>query len=168
MLKFLIPLLFLFIFLYSATKKIKLYPTFIEGAKKGIPLAVSIFPYLVSIFILTSLFEQSGLSSFFLRILSPVFTFFGIPKELCSLVLIKPFSGSGALGTLSSIFTTYGVDSYISRCASVIYGSSETVFYIASVYFCSNKKHNLLKPIIISLVATFISCVFACFICKIL
>ena len=168
MLKYLIPSLFLFVFVYSAIKKVKLYPTFTDGAKKGIPLAVSIFPYLVSIFILTELFDKSGLSVLILRVLSPVFNFFGIPKELCSLVLIKPFSGSGALGTLSNIFSTYGVDSYISRCACVIYGSSETVFYIASVYFVSGKKHNLFKPIIISLVATFLSCVFACFICRIL
>lgn len=168
MLKYLIPLLFLFTFLFATVKKVKLYPAFLDGAKKGIPLAVSVFPYLVSIFILTNLFEISGLSAFFLKILAPVFNFFGIPKELCNLVLIKPFSGSGALATLSNIFTTYGVDSYISRCACVIYGSSETVFYIASVYFCSEKKHNLTKPIIISLVATFFSCAFACFICKIL
>ena len=168
MLKYLIPSLFLFVFVYSAIKKVKLYPTFTDGAKKGIPLAVSIFPYLVSIFILTELFDKSGLSVLILRVLSPVFNFFGIPNELCSLVLIKPFSGSGALATLSKIFTTYGVDSYISRCASVIYGSSETVFYIAAVYFAGAKTKKLLTPIIISLIASFCSCIFACFICKVI
>ena len=83
-------------------------------------------------------------------------------------MLIKPFSGSGALAVLSDIFTEYGVDSYLSRCACVIYGSSETVFYIAAVYFAGAKTKNLLKPIIISLVASFASCVFACFICRIM
>ncbi len=168
MFKLIVPLLFLFVFVFATIKKVKLYPTFTDGAKKGIPLAISVFPYLVSIFILTELFKISGLSAFFIKILSPVFNFFGIPNELCELVLIKPFSGSGALATLSNIFNTYGVDSYISRCACVIYGSSETVFYIAGVYFCSGKKHNLKGPIIISLVANFISCAFACLICKVL
>ena len=165
---YLLPLILLFVFVYAHFKKVKLYPTFTNGVKKGIPLALSVFPYLVSIFVLTSLFETSGLANFFIKILSPVFNLFGIPKELCSLVLIKPFSGSGSLATLSSIFNTYGVDSYLSRCACVIYGSSETVFYIASVYFVSEKKHNLKAPIIISLFANFFSCVFACFICKVL
>ena len=92
----------------------------------------------------------------------------GIPKELTKLVLIKPFSGSGSLAVLTDIFTKYGVDSYLSRCACVIYGSSETVFYIAAVYFAGAKTKKLAVPIIISLIASFFSCVFACLICKIL
>ena len=166
--KYFIPLIILFIFLIAVFKKIKLYDTFTNGAKSAVPYLVGIFPFLVSIFILTELFEKSGLSDLIADLFSPVFNFFGIPKELTKLVLIKPFSGSGSLAMLSEIFKEYGVDAYISRCACVIYGSSETVFYIASVYFVSGKKHKLTLPIIISLTATFFSCVFACFICKIL
>ncbi|MBR5388246.1 MAG: spore maturation protein, partial [Clostridia bacterium] len=77
-------------------------------------------------------------------------------------------SGSGALATLSDIYAEYGADGYIARCASVIYGSSETVFYIAAVYFAGSKTKNLFKPIAISLLASFLSCVFACFICRIM
>ena len=166
--KYVIPLLFLTIFIVAFIKKIKVYDTFIEGAKDAIPFAVNLFPYLVCIFILTNLFEVSGITAFLTKVLSPVFSFFGIPKELTSLVLIKPFSGSGALATLSEIFNTYGVDSYLSRCACVIYGSSETVFYIAAVYFAGAKKRNLTTPILISLFAGLVSNVFACFICKIM
>lgn len=165
---YLIPVLFLAVLIYAFIKKVKPYDAFTEGAKSAIPFAVKLFPYLVSIFVLTELFEISGLSSFFTKLLAPVFKVLGIPQELTKLVLIKPFSGSGALALLSEIFSTYGVDSYISRCASVIYGSSETVFYIASVYFAGAKTNKLLAPIIISLIASFISCVFACFICLIL
>ena len=111
---------------------------------------------------------MSGLSDFFSDLLAPVFNILGIPKELTKLVLIKPFSGSGALAILSEIFTKYGVDSYLARCACVIYGSSETVFYIAAVYFAGAKTKKLLTPIVISLFASFASCVFACFICLIL
>ncbi len=163
-----IPILFLVILIFSFFKKVKPYDAFTDGAKSAVPFAVSIFPYLVSIFILTELFEASGLSDLFTNLLAPVFRLLGIPKELTKLVLIKPFSGSGALALLSEIFTTYGVDSYLARCACVIYGSSETVFYIASVYFAGAKTKKLLKPIIISLVASFFSCVFACFICLIM
>ena len=163
-----IPVFFLIILLVSLFKKVKPYDAFTQGAKSAIPFAVSVFPYLVSIFVMTELFEISGLSALLTKVLSPVFGFLGIPDELTKLVLIKPFSGSGALALLSEIFSTYGVDSYLSRCACVIYGSSETVFYVAAVYFAGAKTHKLLKPIVISLVASFFSCVFGCFICKIL
>ena len=166
--KYFIPLLFLSIYIYSAVKKVKPYDAFTEGAKSAIPFAVSIFPYLVSIFILTELFDRSGLSDALSTFLSPLFNLLGIPKELTKLVLIKPFSGNGALAVLTEIYTQHGVDSYLSRCASVIYGSSETVFYVAAVYFAGAKTKRLSLPIGISLFSSFISCVFACFICKIL
>ncbi len=165
---YIIPFLFLTILMYSAIKKVKPYDAFTEGAKSALPFAANIFPYLVSIFVLTELFEASGISDFLTQILSPVFGFLGIPKELCKLVMIKPFSGSGSLAMLSEIFSEYGADSYLARCACVIYGSSETVFYIAAVYFANVKNKKLLLPIIISLFASFCSCVFACFICKIM
>ena len=165
---YIIPFLFLTILVYSAIKKVKPYDAFTEGAKSALPFAANIFPYLVSIFVLTELFEASGISDFLTQILSPVFGFLGIPEELCKLVMIKPFSGSGSLAMLSEIFSEYGADSYLARCACVIYGSSETVFYIAAVYFANVKNKKLLLPIIISLFASFCSCVFACFICKIM
>ena len=166
--QYLIPLFFILIFVFAFIKKVKPYDTFTDGVKSAMPFAMSIFPYLVSIFVLTELFEVSGLSALVADFLSPVFGFLGIPKELTKLVLIKPFSGSGSLATLSEIFTAYGAESYLARCACVIYGSSETVFYVASVYFANAKTKNLLKPIVISLFASFCSCVFACFICKII
>ena len=166
--KYLIPILFFLIFVYALIKRVKPYDAFTLGAKEAIPFAMSVFPYLVSIFVLTELFEASGLSAFITKIISPVFSFLGIPKELTKLVLIKPFSGSGSLAVLSDIFTTYGVDSYLARSASIIYGSSETVFYVAAVYFAGAKTKKLTAPIIISLVASFFSCVFACFICRII
>ena len=163
-----IPVLFLAIFIFSLIKKVKPYDAFTQGAKSAIPFAVSVFPYLVSIFVLTELFEASGISNALSSFLSPVFQILGVPKELTKLVLVKPFSGSGSLALVSEIYTKYGVDSYLARCASVIYGSSETVFYIAAVYFAGAKTKKLTKPIIISLVASLASCVFACFICLVL
>lgn len=166
--KYFIPILFLSIFLFAIVKKVKPYDAFTKGAKSAIPFATSIFPYLVSIFVLTELFEASGLSNALSSFLSPFFRFLGIPKELTKLVLIKPFSGNGSLALLNEIYLTYGVDSYLSRCASVIYGSSETVFYVAAVYFANAKTKKLTAPILISLFSSFCSCVFACFICLII
>ncbi len=163
-----IPILIITLLIFCFIKKVKTYDAFTTGAKSAIPFATSVFPFLVSIFVLTELFEASGLSNFITELLAPIFGVLGIPKELTKLVLIKPFSGNGSLAVLTDIFNKYGVDGYLARCACVIYGSSETVFYVAAVYFAGAKTKNLLLPIVISLVASFASCVFACFICRIL
>jgi spore maturation protein B len=160
--------LILLLILFAAFKKVKLYDAFAAGAKGAFPLAVRIFPYLVTIFVLTELFEISGLSNFLSGLLAPVLKICGVPVELSKLLLIKPFSGSGSLALLSELYTQYGADSYISRCASVIYGSSETIFYVAAVYFAKIENKKLLAPIIIALAASFISSVFGCFLCLVM
>ena len=165
---YILPILFIIIFVYALIKKVKPYDAFILGTKDAFSVAINIFPFLTAIFIITELFEISGLSNIILNALSPVFSFLGIPKEVSKLVLIKPFSGSGALGVLSEIFNTYGVDGYIARCASAIYGSSETVFYVAGVYFATAKSKPPVKAIVISLIASFSSFIFASLICKLI
>ncbi|MBP5308476.1 MAG: spore maturation protein [Clostridia bacterium] len=163
-----IPVLFLALFVYARFKRVKLYDSFTDGVKGAIPLAFSLFPYLAAIFAMTELFGASGLSALLNKALSPLWKFFGVPESVGPLILIKPFSGSGSLAVLSDVYAEYGPDSYVSRCASVIFGSSETVFYVSAVYFssCGNKKPT--SAVIISLAASFIAAVFACLICRIL
>ena len=162
-----IPLLFLVLFIYALFRRVKLYDCFTEGVKGAVPLVVSLFPYLVSILILSELFEQSGLSARLTQALSPLFSFLGIPPEIGNLVLVKPVSGSGSTALLSEILAFFGADSYIGRCACVAYGSSETVFFVSSVYFAGSKK-KLAKPILIALIANFFSLVLGCPLCRIL
>ncbi len=162
-----IPLLFLVLFIYALFRRVKLYDCFTEGVKGAVPLVVSLFPYLVSILILSELFEQSGLSARLTQALSPLFSFLGIPPEIGKLVLVKPFSGSGSTALLSEILASFGADNYIGRCACVAYGSSETVFFVSAVYFAGSKK-KLAKPILIALIANFFSLVLGCLLCRIL
>ena len=163
-----IPVIFIAIFAYSAVKKVNVYNTFTDGIKDGFKFTVSLLPCLAAIFMMCELFEASGLSDMFTKFLSPVFGFFGIPEQLTKLVLIKPFSGSGSLAYLNEIIKSYGADSYIARCACVCFGSSETVFYISAVYFAGVKVKKLALPIICVLIATFISTIIACLICRVM
>ena len=117
---------------------------------------------------LSMLLTVSGLGAKLAEWLSPIFSALGIPQEIAPLVLIKPLSGSGSIAVLSDILEHYGVDSYISRCACVVYGSSETVFYIGAVYFAGIKRKNFNTALIISLLSFLASVVFACFLCRIL
>lgn len=164
---YVIPLLILFLFIYSIIKKQNNYDSFVKGAKKSLTLIFEIFANIVAIFILIELFKQSGISYYLNKILSPFLNFLGIPCELSELIILKPFSGSGSLALLSEIFETYGVDSYIGRCASVIMSSSETVFYVSSLYFSKTKVKNLGYSIPLALFVTILSSVLACLFCKI-
>lgn len=164
--KYIIPLLIINLIIYSSIKKVNNYTTFVRGAKKSVDLVFDIFAYIIAIFIVVELLNKSGLISKLTMILSPIFSILGIPSELTELVLVKPFSGSGGLAILNNIFETYGVDSYISKCACVILGSSETVFYVSSVYFSGTSVKKLGKAIPIALFCCFVSVIISCFVCK--
>jgi len=97
-----------------------------------------------------------------------VFTLFGVPRELGGFIILKPFSGSGSITLFNEIVIKYGADSYITRVASVIAGSSETVFYISAVYFSKTKIRKLGFAIPIALVCVFVAAVVASFVCLII
>ncbi|MEG1500243.1 MAG: spore maturation protein, partial [Clostridia bacterium] len=126
-----------------------------------------IFPFIAAILIATTLFSASGLSGALTKLVSPVFNFLGVPSEVCELIMIKPFSGSGSTAVLANILKTYGADSYIARCACVIASSSETIFYMSAVYFSSVKIKKLGYAIPLSIFASLIGAVVGCLICRI-
>ncbi len=165
---YVIPVIFLIVFVFAAVKKVKLYDEFSQGIGEAVKLTLSLLPCLAAMFMFCELFEVSGLSDMLTRLLSPVFGALGIPEELTKLVLIKPFSGSGSLAYLNDVITRYGADSYIARCACVCYGSSETVFYISAVYFAGAKNKKLALPIVIVLISIFLTTILACLLCKIM
>ena len=165
---YILPIFLILLVLYAAVKKVNPYDCFAEGAKGALPLIARLFPYLCAVLMLTQLFETSGAAKYLSRALSPVLKIFGIPQELSKLMLIKPMSGSGSLALLSEIYAHYGANSYIARCASVVYSSSETVFYLAAIYYAKDSGRKILAPVLISLTSGFIAAVFGCFICLII
>ena len=164
----LFPLLFLFSFLFASARKVKVYDSFTEGIKGAIPLILSVFPYIAAVTMLSKLFEVSGLENTLTSWISPLFRFTGVPEEIAPLVLIKPLSGSGSIAVLTQILERYGVDSYAARCACVLYGSSETVFYIGAVYFAGIKRKRFTAALLISLISYLASIVLCCFLCRIM
>ena len=165
---FIIPIFLILLLLHAKRKKVNAYVSFVEGAKSSIDLSKDIFPFLIAIFVAVNLFRESGLILCLSNFLSPVLKLFGIPHELCELIFIRPFSGSASLAILENIFSQFGPDSYVSRCASTIMGSSETVFYIATIYFSQTKAKRLLYAIPVALLCTFVGAVISCLVCKIM
>ena len=159
-------ILIAFVLIYAILKKVDAYYGFVNGAKDALPLMASLLPYIVAMFVAVELFRNSGLSSLLCNFLSPILKYVGIPSEVCELILIRPFSSNAGYVLLKDIFNVYGVDSYIGKCASVIMGSSDTIFYVSSIYFASIniKKTGLAIPI--ALLCNFTCCVLACFCCR--
>lgn len=165
---YILPVLILFLFSYSFFKKVNVYKSFVEGAKGAFELVLDIFPYIVAILISVSLLRASGITSVLVNILSPAFNFLGVPSEVCELVLLRPFSGSGSLALLNNIYSTYGVDTYISKCASCIMASSETLFYVTTVYTSKTSIKKLSYAIPVGILACIFGSIISCLICKII
>jgi spore maturation protein B len=146
-----IPAFILFIVLYGAFKKVRVYDSFVSGAKEGIQVTINIFPYLLAIFIAVKAFQASGAFDLIKTSLSSSLARFGIPPEVLSVAIIKPLSGSASTAIFTDIVKTTGPDSLASRITAVIIGSAETTFYVLAVYLgaVGIRKTKYLVPVCI-------------------
>lgn len=132
---FFIPVIITVILFYGLKEKAPVYDLFAKGAKDGIATAVEILPFIIAIFIGIEAITASGAMEWLEGLLGPAFELAGIPKELMSLILLRPVSGSGSLVLAERIMADCGADSLVGRAASVMVGSCETVFYVLALYF---------------------------------
>lgn len=130
-----IPVLIGGILLYGTFKKVPTYESFVEGGKEGIQIAFSIIPFLVGMLVAITVFRASGALDYVMNFIKPALVAVGLPSEIVPLAIIRPISGNAALGMMSDLIATYGPDSYIGRLASTIQGSTDTTFYVLTVYF---------------------------------
>ena len=161
-----IPILIAVVMIYALIKGVDAYSGFVKGAKGSLPLMANLLPYIIAMFVAVELFRNSGLSDLLCKFLCQVFKLVGIPPEVCELCLIRPFSSNAGYVLLKDIFARYGVDSYVGKCASVIMGSSDTIFYVSSIYFASTKVKKTGLTIPIALLCNVACCVLACFCCR--
>jgi spore maturation protein SpmA len=132
-----IPFLLSFFPVYAATRGIKVYEEFVEGAKEGFGVILKIIPFLVTMLVAISMFKGAGGIDLLTRLLTPVLTPLQFPPDLLPLALMRPLSGSATLAILTDIIHRLGPDNIVSLMAATIYGSTETTFYVAAVYFGS-------------------------------
>ena len=132
---YILPLILMISALLALRKKENPYDTLLSGAADGMQILITLIPTLILLLTAITMLRASGAVAWISNILSPVFHFFGIPPETAILVLIRPFSGSGALAVGTELMTTYGADSIVGRTAAIMLGSTETTFYAISVYF---------------------------------
>lgn len=130
-----IPSIILITLVFSVVKKIPVYETFIDGAKDGLKVTVGIIPYLIAIITAVSMLRASGAMDLAARAFSGCLDYFKIPVDVVPIMFIRSLSGSAVLGLFSEIAGNFGPDAYATKLAAIMVGSSETTFYVLSVYF---------------------------------
>ncbi len=133
----LLGLIVLFL-LGAVVKRVNAYEAFIDGAKEGFGVAVSIIPYLVAMLVAIGLLRASGLIDLLVGGARTAVLALGYDAawvEALPTMLMKPLSGSGARAMMIETMQTHGADSFAGRLASIVQGSTETTFYVLAVYF---------------------------------
>jgi spore maturation protein SpmA len=122
----------------GALRKVKVYETFVEGAKEGFDVARNLLPYLVAMLCAVGVLRASGALDLILEGIRHGIQWMGLDTRFVDALptaLVKPFSGSAARAMLIETMKTQGVDSFPALVAATIQGSTETTFYVLAVYF---------------------------------
>jgi spore maturation protein SpmA len=161
-----LPLLMTATILVGFARRVKVYEVFVQAAKEGFQVAVTLIPYLVAILVAVGMFRASGALDGLVHAVGPVTRALGFPAEALPMALIRPLSGSGALGVMTEALKTYGPDSFLGQLISVLNGSSETTFYILAVYYGSVQVRSIRHTLAACLVADLFGVVAATVTCR--
>ena len=160
-----IPLLIFFIVGYGYVSKVKVYESFLEGAKDGLKIVVDIVPTLIGLLVAVGMLRASGFFDLFGLLFGSMTEKIGLPAQLMPLLIVKMFSSSAATGLVLDIFKTAGPDSYAGTLTSILMSCTETVFYTLSVYFLAAKvtktRYTLTGALLATLAGTVASVVLA-------
>lgn len=132
-----LPTMILIIFLCGIVKKVPVYEEFVEGAKDGFKVSVTIIPYLVALIVAISMFRASGAMDWLTNIFGCILNKFSIPTDIVPIMFTRSLSGSATLGLFAEIASSHGAEAFVTKLAAIMVGSSETTFYVLSVYFGS-------------------------------
>lgn len=130
-----VPTLIMGFITYGFLSGVKVYESFVKGAREGWDTGVRIIPYVIAILVAVAMFRASGAMDLMTGYLGVITEPLGLPAELLPQAMVRPLSGSGAGALMFENIQTHGPDSYIGTLSSVLNGSTETTFYVLAVYF---------------------------------
>lgn len=165
---FVLPILIVGFPVYGLIKGVRVYEVFVEGAKEGFEVAVTIIPYLVAILFAIGMFRESGAMDFLIGLLDPVLGLIGIPAEVLPMAIIRPLTGSGSAGIVADMINQYGEDSIFVKMAATMFGSTETTFYVIAVYFGAINIRNTRHAVPAGLIADAVGVLASVYVVKLL
>ena len=130
-----LPVILVAIVGVGLSRGVRIYEVLVKEAKEGFTVAITIIPFLVAILVAIGMFRASGAMDAFASFIGPVTSRVGLPAEAVPMALMRPFSGSGSLAVMIDTMKRHGTDTFVGFLVSLINGSSETTFYVLSVYF---------------------------------
>jgi spore maturation protein SpmA len=158
-----VPLILLAAVAFAWARGVRVYEEFVEGAKEGFAVATRIMPYLVAMLAVLGILRASGVFLLLEHVLAPLLAMLGFPVELLTLALMRPLSGSGAQGILNEILTNPDLAEQVKFTAAILYGSTETTFYVLTLYFGSVGVRKFRHALLAGLTADFVGMVAAVF-----
>lgn len=156
----------LVIFVPALIKKVPVYDSLRKGAADGFDVIVKILPAMICIMSATAMLRASGAMEWLVGLISPLTDFLGIPSGVVPMALLRPVSGSGAMGLLADNISVFGADSLEGVISSVIMGSTETTFYTLAVYFGATGVKNIKIPLICGLIGDIAAVIIAVIVAK--
>ena len=162
------PLMILMIVAYGLIEKNKVFDDFLEGAKEGIEIVLSILPTLIGLFVAIGALRNSGILDIIIRFITPLLNVIHFPSEIMPLAMLRPISGSGSIAVATDIMKNYGVDSNVGMIASTIMGSTETTLYTIAIYTSCVKIKKTRFVLLASLVADIVGILVSVGICRIM
>ncbi len=163
---YILPFIICTILIWAMVKKVPSYEVFVDGAKEGFDVAIKIIPYLIAIMVCCGMLRASGAIEIFEKLFQPLFDLAKVPIETSMIILTRSLSGSATLGVLADIIDKTGVNSYATKLAAVITGSSETTFYVAAVYFGAIGIKKFKYAIMVGILADIVGLFAAIVICR--
>jgi spore maturation protein SpmA len=152
----LILLLFVVFIIGGLVRRINVYESFIEGAKQGFQVAVTVIPYLVAMLVAISVLRSCGVLDFIVGGIGSFFHLLGLNTDFVPALptaLMRPLSGAAGRGMMITTMTQYGPDSFVGRLACIFQGTTDSTFYIVALYFGSVGISKVRYTIPVSLLA---------------
>src|SRR5690606_37265088 len=129
-----LPLFIVALLLIGLAGRVPVYERAVEGGREGLEVAARIVPFLVMILTALAMLRASGALELLVRAIDPVTGPLGFPAEALPMALLRPLSGSGAYGVMVELMKTHGPDSFLGILVGALNGSTETTFYVLTLY----------------------------------
>lgn len=161
-----LPMIIFSLVLYGLLTRKDMYNPFLKGVSDGFKIVLEVAPTLIALFFSIQIFRSSGALDLLVHFLTPIGNLLKIPKDVLPVIFAKLFSSSAATGFLLDIFKTSGPDSLSGIMSSVILSSTETCFYILSIYYSSIHITKIRYTLKGALLATFAGILASVLLCR--
>ena len=149
----------LLLVLVAYYKKVNAYQCFVEGMKEGLGMFIHFYPSLTAMLFALTLLNESNIMQSVATLFSSIFSF--LPSDIWPMFVFRSLSGSASLAVCADLFKRFGVDSFVGFLASIVQGSSETTFYVLTMYFASISIHKTNKAMKMGFLADVINIIVA-------